>query len=165
MPILEKFPIISQFLSRFRTALRVGIRSSTPVPPVLQVGLLRNVLKEEVEKALADTEPLIQRLKNVDRVMSPLNVSLEKFIPGTKQMLGITVSVLLPNGKVEVYHIGFPFGKPFDKTEFIRRLTSAIQQRHSDTNGKEGYRDMDLSANVRKMILTQKEYVVEYHAR
>jgi hypothetical protein len=131
----------------------------------MRIGLLRNVLKGEIEKALADTEPLVQRLTNVDRVMSPLNVSLDKFIPGTKQMIGITVSVLLPNGKVEVYHIGFPFGKPFDKAEFLRRLSSAIQQRHWDTNGKEGYRDPDLSDNVRRMILTQKEYVVEYHAR
>ena len=164
MAFWERLPIISRWIEDFKVRMREGIRESVETPLYLRTGLGRGTLSDIAQRAIAENEVLRERLKKVYRVLDPLRVDPLSFKPEPKQMVAVTVSVLLPNGKVETYHIGMGFGKVFNEADFRRRLSSAIMQRFEDSGGKQGMMDRTLSRKVDAQIIAKEYYVEEYHA-
>jgi len=70
-------------------------------------------------------------------------------------MLSATVTMITPDRKVVVSRVSFPYGAPYDETEFYRRLSSDI----GDATFKG---DPLLTTKVKRAIISIEYYVQSY---
>ena len=125
--MLQRFPGLAEWLSRIRVEFARGIlESETPLPFWARLPLIRERVFESIHAEVIAREPLEQKLVNVVRVREPLIGDPADFVPGKREQLSATVTVLGPDGKIYVSRVSFPFGVPYDRAEFRARLASSL---------------------------------------
>jgi len=153
--MLQRFPGMADLFERLRLAIREGVEVPGVLPRWSRLPIIKGFVEREVSRAVAENEQLVQRLRNYDRVRVPLSVPVEEFQPGGRQLISATVTMILPDGRVVVSRVAFPYGQPYDETEFYRRLSSDI----GDATFKG---DPLLTTKVKRSIISIDWYVQHY---
>ncbi|MBU1173025.1 MAG: CFAP97 domain-containing protein [Proteobacteria bacterium] len=153
--MITRFPGMADLLEKMRVAVREGLEIPTVLPWWSRLPIIRGFTQREVQRIVRENEVLVQRLRNFDRVRTPLPIPVDEFIPGDRQMISATVTLVTPDGRVVVSRVLFPYGQPFDESEFYRRLSSDI----GDATFKG---DPLLTTKVKRAIIGIDYYVQTY---
>jgi len=153
--MFTRFPGMADLFAKMAGAVREGLEIPTVLPRWTRLPIIRGFVEREVRRIVAENEVLVQRLRNFDRVREPLAIPVDQFRPGDRQMISATVTLVTPDRKVIVSRVAFPYGQPFDETEFYRRLSSDI----GDATFKG---DPLLTTKVKRSIISIDYYVQHY---
>jgi len=125
--MLSRFPGFGAWLETLREEVRKGIvESEAALPFWARLPIIRGFVYEAIHKQVQATEPLVQRLVNVQRVRDPLIGDYRTFMPGERQALSATVTLLTPDGKVIVTRVSMPFGTEYNDADFRAKVTSSV---------------------------------------
>lgn len=153
--MLQRFPGMADLLERMRVNVREGWVVPETLPWWSRLPIIRRFVEREVARIVRENEVLIQRLRNYDRVRTPLAIPVEDFRPGHRQMISATVTMVTPDGRVVISRIAFPYGETFNESEFYRRVASDI--------GDATFRgDPLITSKVRRSIISIDYYIQTY---
>ena len=156
--MVTRFPGLAAWFETLTEEVRKGIVESTEaLPSWARLPVIRRFVYGEIHKRVQETEPLIQRLVNVQRVREPLIGDYTKFIPGPRQALSATVTLIAPDGKVVVTRVAMPFGTKYNDADFRAMVTSSVYDRMFPG---------DIKATTKTMgsVIAIDWYVEEYEA-
>jgi len=155
MPLLQRFPGLGDFFDSIREGIRHGVIEYTGLPAYARLPIIKGMVLREIDKIVAEAEPLTERLVQYDRVRTPVHVPIDQFVPGIRQMPTATVTLLMPDGRILISRVGLPIGRKVQQAELLRRLASDI----GDATFPD---DPQLTDKLKKAIIGIDYYVQEY---
>lgn len=153
--MLRRFPGLSGLLEQIRIGMLEGVTDFPALPRWARLPIIRRFVYRTLSQYVHETDPLIQRLVNYDRVRTPTTLSPEQIVVGGREMISATVTLVGPDGRVYVRRIAFPYGKPYDEGEFYHRLASSVGDDIAP-------RDPELTTKVRRSVIGVDWYIQRY---
>jgi len=125
---LGRFFDVGGLLSGIRQRIREYAFSGEQLPAILRLPVVRGFVERDILEGVRVSEILREDLRNVTRVRYPFYGDLETFVPGPRQMLAATVTIITPTGHTAIVRIGLPFETGYDPVDFQRRVTAAASE-------------------------------------
>jgi hypothetical protein len=156
--MVARFPGIGDWLERWRAAFRAGAEESPePLPFIARLPIIRGMVEREIGRIAEQEAWFVKRLRNVDLIRDPLAVDVTEAVPGEREALSATVTIITPDGRVLTSDVRLPFGTKYDDFDFKHRLVSSFADR-----GWTG--DPRMTEKILSYVVHVDWYIEYYHA-